>query len=94
MLTTRNVTGTVAMKAQGNGNYSAQVTGIAAKQIDDTYYVCGVYTSGGNTYCTGIIAYSLSRYCKSIAGSENPGMQNLAKATAVYGYHAATYFAN
>jgi hypothetical protein len=82
------------MKAQGNGNYSAQVTGIAAKQIDDTYYVCGVYTSGGNTYCTGIIAYSLSRYCKSIAGSENPGMQNLAKATAVYGYHAATYFAN
>ncbi len=93
-LTTGNATGTVAMKAQSNSTYSAQVTGIAAKQIDDTYYVCGVYTSGGNTYCTGIVAYSLSRYCKTNAGSADPGMQNLAKATAVYGYHAATYFAN
>jgi hypothetical protein len=82
------------MKNLGDGSYSAQVTGIAAKQIDDTFYVCGVYTSGGNTYCTGIIAYSLSRYCKNNAGSADPGMQELAKATAVYGYHAANYFAN
>ena len=93
-LTVQNATGTVAMKAQSDGSYSAQVTGIAAKQIDDTYYVCGVYTSGGNTYCTGINAYSLSRYCKSRADSTDTNMQNLAKATAVYGYHAATYFAN
>jgi hypothetical protein len=93
-LTTANATGKLPMKNLGDGSYSAQVTGIAAKQIDDTFYVCGVYTSGGNTYCTGIIAYSLSRYCKNNAGSADPGMQELAKATAVYGYHAATYFAN
>ena len=93
-LTTANATGSMVMKAQSSDAYSAQVTGIAAKQIDDTFYVCGVYTSGGNTYCTGIIAYSLSRYCKNNASSADTGMQNLAKATAVYGYHAATYFAN
>ena len=94
MLTTENATGTLAMKTMSNGSYFAQVTGIAAKQIDETQYVCGVYTSGGNTYCTGIIAYSLSRYCKKNASNEDPAMQELAKATAVYGYYAATYFAN
>jgi hypothetical protein len=93
-LTVQNATGTMVMKAMSDGSYSAQVTGIAAKQIDSTYYVCAVYTSCGNTYCTGIIAYSLSRYCNNSAYSTDTDMQNLAKATAVYGYHAATYFAN
>ena len=92
-LTTANATGKIAMTGNANGTYWAQVSGIAAKNIDDTYYVCGVYTSGGNTYCTGIIAYSLSKYCIKNATSADIGMQNLAKATAVYGYYAATYFA-
>ena len=93
MLTPENATDTLTMKALSNGIYSAQLTNIAAKKVDHTYYACGVYTSGGNTYCTGIIAYSLSHYCQKQASSDNPGMQELAKATAVYGFHAMTYFA-
>ena len=62
--------------------------------MDDTYYAAAVYSKPEGTYCSGIIAYSLSRYCKNNASSADTGMQNLAKATAVYGYHAATYFAN
>jgi hypothetical protein len=60
--------------------------------LDDTYYVAGVYTGAdGNTYCTGVIAYSVSQYClnKAVDGSE---MQQLAGATAMYGYYAKQYF--
>jgi hypothetical protein len=54
--------------------------------------VAGVYTDAeGNTYCTGVIAYSLSKYCMNNA---KPGktMQELASATAMYGYYANAYF--
>ena len=84
---------TMTMVAGFNGGYWGQVSGIAAKNLDDTYYVAGVYTDAdGNTYCTGVIAYSLSRYClnKAVDGNE---MQELASATAMYGYYAKSYFA-
>jgi hypothetical protein len=72
-----------------------KVSGIAAKQIDQTFYVCAVYKSGWfSTYRTGIVPYSLSKYCMNNATSSDAGMAELAKATAVYGYHAETYFAN
>jgi hypothetical protein len=83
----------MTMVAGSDGGYWGQVSGIAAKNLDDTYYVAGVYTDAdGNTYCTGVIAYSLSRYClnKAVDGNE---MQNLASATAMYGYYAKSYFA-
>jgi hypothetical protein len=54
--------------------------------------VAGVYTdANGNTHCTGIIAYSLSKYCMNNA---KPGkaMQELAAATAMYGYYANIHF--
>jgi hypothetical protein len=78
---------------QTSDSYIATTSGIAAKALDDTYYVAGVYTDAeGNTYCTGVIAYSLSKYCLNNA---KPGktMQALAAATAMYGYYAAQYFA-
>jgi glucan-binding YG repeat protein len=91
-LTAGNASGELVMEDNGNGVYWAQVTGIAAKQLDDTYYVAGIYTdAGGNTCSTGVVAYSLSKYCmgKAVDGNE---MQQLAAATAMYGYYAKLYF--
>ena len=66
--------------------------GIAAKMLDQTYYVAGVYTdANGNTYSTGVVAYSLSKYCMNNAYGN---MGALAQATAMYGYYADQYFAN
>lgn len=79
----------------GIHNFGQWITdGIAAKNLDKTYYVAGVYTDvNGNTHCTGVIAYPLSRYCLNNA---KPGkdMQALAAATAMYGYYAAQFFDN
>ncbi len=90
-LTADNASNVISMKAQESGAYWAQASGIAAKMLDETYYVAGVYTDAqGNTYCTGVIAYSLSRYCMNNASGN---MAGLAKATAMYGYYAEAYFA-
>ena len=90
MLTLENATGTLAATANANGVYWAQLRGIAAKKLDDTYYAAAFYTdTDGRTHCTGVIAYSLSRYCMNNA---NSAMGQLAQATAVYGYHAKSYF--
>ena len=91
-LTTANASGSITMVASGDGSYWGQVSGIAAKYLDETYYVAGVYTdAAGNTCCTGVIAYSLSRYCINNAKDGNP-MQELAANTAMYGYYAKLYF--
>jgi hypothetical protein len=80
------------MGNKGDGTYYARITGIAPKQMDDTYYAAAVYSNPEGTYCSGIIAYSLSRYCMNNAKDGKP-MKDLAAATAVYGYHAKQYFA-
>ena len=90
-LTAHNASKVITMKAQENGAYWAQLSGIAAKMLDETYYVAGVYTDAeGNTHCTGVIAYSLSRYCMN---NVNGNMSKLAQTTDMYGYYAETYFA-
>ena len=90
-LTAQNASAIATMVVQPDGSYWAQVAGIAAKNLDKTYYVAGVYTdANGNTHCTGVIAYSLSRYCLNNA---NGPMGALAQATAMYGYYADAYFA-
>lgn len=92
VLTVDNASGSMAMVDSGNGTYWGQVSGIAAKNLDDTYYVAGVYTDDqGNTYCTGVIAYSLSRYCLNNA-KDGKDMQELAANTAMYGHYAKAYF--
>ena len=89
-LTEANASAVVTMEVQDNGSYWGQVQGIAAKSLDKTYYVAAVYTdAAGNTHCTGVIAYSLSKYCMNNA---NGKMGALAPATAMYGYYAAAYF--
>ena len=90
-MTAQNASAVIAMEQQQSGAYWADVSGIAAKLLDETYYVAGVYTdTEGNTHCTGVIAYSLSRYCMNNAGGI---MGELAQATAMYGYYAENYFA-
>ncbi len=91
-LTAGNASGSCAMILGEDGSYWAQVSGIAAKLLDATYYVAAVYTDGSETYNTGVIAYSLSKYCMSNARDGKP-MQELAAATAMYGYYAKLYFA-
>jgi hypothetical protein len=89
-LTTTNAN-TVTMVKQSNGTYWAQLQGIPAKALDSTYYVAATYTdTAGNYHCTGVIAYSLSKYCMSKAADSTMGQ--LARATAMYGYYASLYF--
>ena len=91
-LTAANASDVVTMEQQPNGSYWGQAAGIAAKALDETYYVAGVYTdANGNRCCTGVVAYSLSKYCMNNAA---PGkdMQSLAANTAMYGYYAKLYF--
>ena len=89
-LTTDNATGSITMVAGSDGRYWGQISGIAAKALDDTYYVAAVYTDAeGNSYCTGVIAYSLSKYCMNNASGT---MGELAQATAMYGYYAKHFF--
>ena len=86
-----NASGKLTMEKQANGSYWAQVSGIPAKELDETYYVAAFYTSENELRCTGVIAYSLSKYCMNNASGTST-MNGLARATAMYGYHAQTYF--
>ncbi len=88
-LTLENAAQVHTMTADGN-SYVGSVTDIAAKNAGDTVYVCGVYECNGVSYYTGVLACSVSAYCKSFAG--NTSVWPLASATAVYGYYANAYF--
>lgn len=89
VLSADNATGSMVMKP--GTQYTAAITDIAAKDLDSTYYVAVVYQSNGQTYCSGVLAYSLAAYCQSKATAAGP-IGDLAKATAVYGYHAKRLF--
>ena len=87
-LTVNNATGKITMTQDGE-NWGAAIEGIAAKSIDETIYVAGVYTSNGIPCPTSVISYSLGKYCETIAANGNA----FGAATAVYGYYAKAYFA-
>ena len=87
-LTTANATGILQMTQDGDRWYAA-VEGIAAKDMDKTIYIAAIYKSGGKTYTTSVIAYSLGKYCQTIAAKDDA----LGAAAAVYGYYAKAYFA-
>jgi hypothetical protein len=92
VLSAENASGAVTMVATEDGRYWAEISGVAAKQLDETFYAAAVYTdAAGETHCTGVMAYSLSTYCMKNAVTGN-AMQALAEATAMYGYHAKAYF--
>ena len=78
------------MKMVPDGDrWFAAVEGIAAKDMDKTIYVAAIYKSGGQVYTTSVIAYSLGKYCETIAANGNA----FGEAAAVYGYYAKNYFA-
>jgi hypothetical protein len=90
-LTTANATGSIKLTGSGTGEYRGDITGIAAKAISEAVYVAAVYQNGGKTWTSGVLGYSIGAYCSSQA-SKGGDIAALAKATAVYGYHAKQYF--
>lgn len=90
VLTTENATGAII----AGSDYRSEISGIAAKQIDETLFVVAVYQSEGGSYSSSVISYSLGYYCSDRAANGSAAMQPLAKATAVYGNYAKAYFAN
>ena len=92
-LTLSNASQVISMKDAGSNAYTGRLTGIPAKNVGDTFYVCGVYESGGETYYTGVLPYSLGSYCESMAANSDT-MRDLAEATAVYTYYAKIYLTN
>ncbi len=91
-LTPANATGKIITNLSG-GEYLAVVEGIAAKDLDGTIYIAAGYMSGGSSYCTGVLAYSIGSYCVTQANTTT-AMKPFAAATAVYGYYAKVYFAD
>ena len=93
-LTEDNATAKINMApALSAGEHFGNYTGIAAKQIDETVFVAGVYESGGVRYSSPVLCYSLGAYCADQISSGSETMQNFAKATVVYGDAAESYFA-
>ena len=94
-LTTANATGSTTMITTGEANqYWGSVAGIAAKELDSTVFVAAVYECNGVRYCTGVLNYSIGKYCEGLAAKDTSDQQALAQATAVYGFYAKTYFAS
>ena len=92
VLTAQNALCSETMHPGETAEYFAAYEGIAAKRIGDTVYAAAVYESNGNTYCSGVLPYSLSLYCKRFAENDASSAQELAAATMVYGHYAQKYF--
>jgi hypothetical protein len=94
-LSPKNATGSMTMTLTEDANrYWGQISGIAAKELDETVFVVGAYSYNGTTYSTGVLNYHIGKYCAGLAAKDTSDQQDLAKATAVYGYYAKEYFAN
>jgi hypothetical protein len=91
VLTIANASGSIAMEGSGMGQYRGDIEGIAAKDLSKAVYVAAVYSDGTTTWTSGVLGYSIGAYCSNLAKNTD-AMAELAKATAVYGYHAKAYF--
>lgn len=89
-LTPSNATGSIKLTLV-NGQYQCEISGISAKDLDATIYVAAGYNSNGSSYCSGVLPYSIGAYCVSQA-AKGGDVQQLAQATAIYGYYAKQYF--
>ena len=79
------------LEGEGTSQYRGDITGITAKDIANAVYVVAIYSDGTTTWTSGILGYSIGAYCGNYAKGTDT-MAELAKATAVYGYHAKAYF--
>jgi hypothetical protein len=91
VLTVDNASGSLKMSGSETGEYRGDITGIPAKSLSEAVYVAAVYKNGGTTWTSGVLGYSIGVYCAKQAASGGD-IAALAKATAVYGYHAKAYF--
>ena len=91
VLKASNASGKIQMTLTSDGAYHATISGIAAKDINQTIYVAAGYKSGSTNHCTGVLPYSIGTYCASQV-SKATAAKELAAATAVYGYYANAYF--
>ena len=92
VLTTANATGKIKLEGSGTGEYRGDIEGIAAKSISGAVYVAAAYKDiNGTVWTSGVLGYSIGAYCSSQI-SKGGDIADLAKATAVYGYHAKQYF--
>lgn len=89
-LTPGNATGSIKLTLV-DGQYQGGISGISAKDLDETIYVAAGYNSNGSSYCTGVLPYSIGAYCVSQA-AKGGDVQQLAESTAIYGYYAKQYF--
>jgi hypothetical protein len=71
-----------------DGTYTATSDEIIARQLDQTLYVAAVYQYDGETYCSGVLPYSIAAYCQK----PPVGVQALATAAAIYGCTAKQFF--
>ena len=93
-LTKENAVAAVEMgKAANDVQYVGSYIGIAAKQIGETVFVAAEYESGGITYYSPVITYSIGAYCKDQIANGSDTMKAFSQATAVYGNYSAIYFA-
>lgn len=93
-LTADNATATVVMTQTATGEYFGSYTGIAAKQVDETVFVAGVYESEGVRYSTSVVPYSVGAYCADRVAYGSDTMKVFAAETAVFGHYAEIYFDN
>ncbi len=92
-LSAANATGSLITTPTDTANqFWGNITGIAAKEMAETIYVGAVYISGGVTYSTVVMNYSMGRYCDTVAAKNDSAQQALSMATAVYGASAKAYF--
>ena len=89
-LSPNNATGSIKMTNE-NGDFTAVIDQIPAKELNSGIYVAAGYSYDGVSYCTGVLPYSIGAYCASMATKEG-NVAGLAQATAVYGYYAKQYF--
>ena len=84
--------GTVAMSASdtvGGKSYT-----LRSSNIDGNTRFSSLATGNYTYVTTGIIPYSLGKYCEGKAAASGDAQQVFAQATAVYGYYAKGYFAS
>ena len=67
VLSKENATKAIPMTLTENGEYTATIDGIAAKDLDKAVYVSFVYSDGTTEHCGGVLGYTIGMYCKSQA---------------------------
>ncbi len=89
-----NATGVIEMSPEADGTYIGLYNKTAAKELSNTLYVCGLFTTeDGTVYDSGIVVHGGHAFLKGQV-NKTDDYGPLAQALVVYGEAAKTYFAN